>query len=63
MVLEEVALFARFSDKTDSISVASTQRSPFTDSHAVSTLSHVDVNDLDRVEVSTYQEDGTNGQL
>jgi len=39
---------------------ASTQRNPFTDSHAVSTLSHVDVNDLDRVEVSTYQEDGTN---
>ncbi|KAF8494121.1 hypothetical protein F5888DRAFT_1718773 [Russula emetica] len=42
--------------------IASKPRNPFTDSHAViSTLTDVDVNNLDQVEMSTYQEEATNG--
>jgi hypothetical protein len=44
-------------------SVASTLRNPFTDSHAVSTLTDITVNDLDRVDMSTYQAGDTNGRL
>jgi hypothetical protein len=36
---------------------------PFRDSHAISTLGKVTVDDLDRMEMSTYQEEGTNGRL
>jgi len=38
---------------------ASTPRDPFTDSHAISTLTDVSVNDLDQVEMSTYQNEDT----
>ena len=44
-------------------SVASTGRNPFTDSHAISTLTNVSVDNLDRVEMSTYREEATNGRL
>ena len=44
-------------------SVASTPRNPFTDSHAISTLTNVSVNDLDRVEMSTYRLETTDGRL
>jgi hypothetical protein len=36
---------------------------PFTDSYAVSTLTDVAVNDLDRVEMSTYQDGDVGGRL
>jgi hypothetical protein len=36
---------------------------PFSDSHAISTLGKVTVNNLDRVEMSTYHEETTNGRL
>jgi len=39
--------------------VTSTSRNPFTDSHAISTLTDVGVNDLDVVEMSTYQSEDT----
>lgn len=35
----------------------------FSDSHAISMLSEVNVNDLNRVEMSTYQEEATDGRL
>jgi hypothetical protein len=44
-------------------SVASISKNPFTDSHAVSTLTDITVNDLDRVDMSTYQAGDTNGRL
>jgi len=42
--------------------VASTPRDPFTDSYAISTLTDVSVNDLDQVEVSTFQNEDTGGR-
>ena len=54
------------SDRTGSqsqCSVASMPRNPFTDSHAISTLTDISVNDLDRVEMSTYQEEATDRLL
>jgi hypothetical protein len=42
------------------VSVAS---NPFTDSHAISTLTNVPVEDLDRVEMSTYHVETTDGRL
>jgi hypothetical protein len=42
--------------------VASTPRDPFTDSHAISTLTDVSVNDLDQVEMSTFTNEDTGGQ-
>ena len=44
-------------------SVASVPRNPFTNSHAISTLTDVAVTDLDRVEMSTYQTGDTGGRL
>jgi hypothetical protein len=38
----------------DTGSVASMPRNPFTDSHAILTLTSVDINDLNRVEMTTY---------
>jgi len=41
--------------------IASTQSNPFTDSHAaISTLTNVSVDDLNRVEMSTFREEATN---
>jgi hypothetical protein len=42
--------------------VASTSRDPFTDSHAISTLTDVSVNDLDQVEMSTFTNEDTGGR-
>jgi hypothetical protein len=36
---------------------------PFGDAHMISRITDVSVDDLNRVEVSTYQEDDTNGRL
>ncbi|KAI0294562.1 hypothetical protein BC826DRAFT_1104619 [Russula brevipes] len=47
----------------DTTSVTSTSRNPFTDSHAISTLTDVGVNDLDVVEMSTYQSEDTGGRF
>ena len=44
-------------------SVASVQSDPFTDSHAVSTLTDVPVDNLDRVGTSTYVDEETGGEL
>lgn len=44
-------------------SVASLPRNPFTDSHAISTLTNVSVNDLDRVHMSTYRAETSDGRL
>jgi hypothetical protein len=44
-------------------SVASIARNPFTDSHAISTFTDVSVNNLDRVEMSTFQDGDFGGQL
>jgi hypothetical protein len=44
-------------------SVASIQSNPFADSHAVSMLTDVPVNNLDRVGTSTYVDEDTGGQL
>ena len=44
-------------------SVASIQSNPFTDSHAVSMLTDVPVDNLDRVKTSTYVDEATGGQL
>jgi len=46
-------------NNADTGSVASTPRDPFTDSHAISTLTNVSVNDLDQVEMSTFQNEDT----
>lgn len=46
-----------------SLSQGSVWSNPFSDSHRISRISEVNVNDLDRVEVSTYQEEITVGQL
>jgi hypothetical protein len=43
--------------------VPSIARNPFTDSHAVSTLTDITVNDLEQVEMTTYQVGDTSGQL
>ena len=43
--------------------VTSTLRNPFTDSHAISTLTDVHVNDLDEVGMTTYQSEDTGGWL
>lgn len=42
---------------------ASIPRNPFSDSHTISTLTDVAVNDLDRMEMSTYQSEDTSGWL
>lgn len=42
---------------------ASMPRNPFTDSHAISTLTDMTVGDLDRIEMSTYQDKDTGGRL
>ena len=42
-------------------SIASIPGNPFTDSHAISTLTDVTVNDLERVEMSTYAAGDTGG--
>lgn len=42
--------------------VASTSRNPFTDSHAASSLTDVSVIDLDRVEMSTFQDEDSGGR-
>ena len=34
---------------------------PFSDSHRISTITDLSVDDLDRVEMSTYHEETTNG--
>ena len=44
-------------------SVASIQSNPFTDSHAVSTLTDVSVDNLDRVGTSIYVDEETGGEL
>jgi hypothetical protein len=44
-------------------SVASIQSNPFTDSHAISMLTDVPVDNLDRVGTSTYVDENTGGQL
>jgi hypothetical protein len=44
-------------------SVASRPRNPFTDSHAISTLTDVAVGDLERVDMSTFQDGDTGGRL
>ena len=36
---------------------------PFTDSHGITRMTDVSVDDLDRVEMSTYHEETTNGRL
>jgi hypothetical protein len=44
-------------------SVTSSPRNPFTDSHAISSLTDVTVGDLDAVEMSTYQSEDNSGRF
>jgi hypothetical protein len=53
-------LWSRFGSQLRA--VASIVKNPFTDSHAVSTLTDITVNDLERVEMTTYQAGDTSGQ-
>ena len=65
IVLGWVGLLAHFMGSTGSQfqgPVASTPRDPFTDSHAISTLTDVSVNDLDQVDMSTFQNEDTGGR-
>ncbi len=63
MVLAQVALVVRLSSRVGSLFQGTAMSNPFSDKHAVSTLSDVNVNDLDRVETSTYQNETTNRRL
>jgi hypothetical protein len=44
-------------------SVPSSSKNPFTDSHAISTLTDVAVGNLDGVEMSTYQSEDNSGRF
>ena len=57
-----LSLFARVSSQFQG-TFASIPRDPFTDSHAIATLTSVSVNDLDGVEMTTYQSEDTGGWL
>ena len=57
-----LSLFARVSSQFQG-TVASIPGNPFTDSHAIATLTSVSVNDLDGVEMTTYQSEDTGGWL
>jgi hypothetical protein len=71
--MRQVHSFSYFRVRTDSQiegnppsapgALQSIPRNPFTDSHAVSTLSDVATGDLGRVEVETYQSEVTGGLL
>ena len=64
-MLTQVGLLAHFSASISPLfqgPVASTPRDPFTDSHAISTLTDVSVNDLDQVEMSTFTNEDTGGR-
>ena len=66
MHLAQVNLLIRPSGRADSKfhhSVASMPRNPFTDSHAISSLTDVSVMDLDRVEMSTFHNEDNGGRL
>jgi hypothetical protein len=64
VVLAQVSPFLRlWRAGSQRRAVASIARNPFTDSHAVSTLTDITVNDLERVEMTTYQAGDTSGQL
>ena len=41
----------------------STHSNPFSDTHEVSTLTDVDISDLNQVEMSTFQSEATGGDL
>ena len=63
--LAQVSLFICPSGWADSRfhgSVASIPRNPFTDSHAISSLTDVSVIELDRVEMSTFQDEDNGGR-
>jgi hypothetical protein len=61
--LAQVSLQVRLSGRADSQFQASVASNPFTDSHAIATLSNVSVDDVDRLDVSTYHVDNTDGRL
>ena len=65
VALAQVSLLLRLwsRDGSQLRAVPSVTRNPFTDSHAVSTLTDITVNDLERVEMTTYQAGDTSGQL
>jgi hypothetical protein len=49
--------------QTGSLSLGTVVSNPFSDSHGISSMADVSVDDLNRVEVSTYHEDTTGGRL
>ena len=65
IVLGWVGLLAHFMGSTGSQfqgPVASTPRDPFTDSHAISTLPDVSVNDLDQLDMLAFTNEDTGGR-
>jgi hypothetical protein len=65
-VLAQVGMLARFSASASSQfqgPVPSTLTNPFSDSHAISTLtaSNISVNHVDQVEMTTFQNEDTGG--
>ncbi len=63
MALAQVTFVVRLSGRVGSLFQGTTVSNPFSDRHAVSTLSDVNVDDLDRVETSTYQNETTDRRL
>ena len=64
-VLVQVSLLGRSLAKDDSWlqgPVESAPRDPFTDSHAISTLTNVAANDIDEMDMSTFQNEDTGGR-
>ena len=61
MILQQVAFTFSLFEQAGSLFQDTVGSNPFSDSHAISRLSEVTVNDLNRVEMSTYQEEDTDG--
>ncbi len=64
IAMSRVTLLVRLSNRVGSLfqDAASVASDLFTDSHAISRLTDdVNVNDLDRVDESTYQDEASNG--
>jgi hypothetical protein len=61
--LAQVTLLVRLSGRVGSPFQGTVASNPFGDAHAVSSVTDVNVNKVDRVEMSTYQDEATDGRL
>ncbi len=62
IAMSQVTLLVHLSGRAGSLFQDTAVSNPFTDSHAISRLTDdVNVNDLDRVDESTYQDEASNG--